>query len=73
MTTATKEEQRVKLEALVEILKERGVVDIKFDFVQGACFDDLLHDTIQVLQAVVDGRRTLLTSNCCNDSVRLCG
>jgi len=73
MTTATREEQRIRLDGLVEQLKARGVVDIKLSIVKGACFDDALRDTIETLQAIVDKRHTLIKSNYCNDSVRNCG
>lgn len=68
MTEVTREEQKTKLNALVKVLEKRGVVDIKFDFVEGSCFDDLLRDTIDVLQAIVDKRHTLAKS--LGDSVR---
>lgn len=73
MTIATKEENRVRLERLLKVLEERGVVDIKFDVVKGSNLDDVIRDKIEVLQAVVDGRHTKL--HLFGDSVRVpnCG
>lgn len=70
MTQATREENRLRLNALVETLKERGVVDIKLDIAKDACFDDKLRDTVEVLQAVVDKRFKPLEP--LGDSVRNC-
>ena len=48
-------ENKQKLEKLVNQFKEQGVIDIKLcKRKNNACIDDLLHDTVLVLQAILD-------------------